>query len=297
MEMNKHLMVIETMLEGNEEGDETIEYFKNLIKENEKIKKQVYKCIFKHNLEGELECKKIDDYIAEWNDDTIENEIGSRFIELQEDFAEELGNNLKLKKENEKLEELAYDYIDGGKTCASVLKNYRDEMNIIQKLDEDESELEDIVCVAPYIKKLKEQIKNYKINEESRELLINELKTKNIELQKNQSSMTDYDIGTIYEMINSMDFDPNLNLYTGFRDFDFEEFLENVKSKMHNDTMIIIPNDLKEAVELQSKIHKDYAMRRDRMQDYIRKFKKDKEDRVKILKEELKKLEKELNIY
>ena len=290
-------MVIETMLEGNEEGDETIEYFKNLIKENEKIKKQVYKCIFKHNLEGELECKKIDDYIAEWNDDTIENEIGSRFIELQEDFAEELGNNLKLKKENEKLEELAYDYIDGGKTCASVLKNYRDEMNIIQKLDEDESELEDIVCVAPYIKKLKEQIKNYKINEESRELLINELKTKNIELQKNQSSMTDYDIGTIYEMINSMDFDPNLNLYTGFRDFDFEEFLENVKSKMHNDTMIIIPNDLKEAVELQSKIHKDYAMRRDRMQDYIRKFKKDKEDRVKILKEELKKLEKELNIY
>ena len=35
MEMNKHLMVIETMLEGNEEGDETIEYFKNLIKENE----------------------------------------------------------------------------------------------------------------------------------------------------------------------------------------------------------------------------------------------------------------------
>ena len=297
MEMNKHLMVIETMLEGNEEGDETIEYFKNLIKENEKIKKQVYKCIFKHNLEGELECKKIDDYIAEWNDDTIENEIGSRFIELQEDFAEELGNNLKLKKENEKLEELAYDYIDGGKTCASVLKNYRDEMNIIQKLDEDESELEDIVCVAPYIKKLKEQIKNYKINEESRELLINELKTKNIELKKNQSSMTDYDIGTIYEMINSMDFDPNLNLYTGFRDFDFEEFLENVKSKMHNDTMIIIPNDLKEAVELQSKIHKDYAMRRDRMQDYIRKFKKDKEDRVKILKEELKKLEKELNIY
>ena len=319
MSLNEYHMNLITMMEGNEEGDKTIEYFGNLIKENEELKKRDEEArkLFEESNEKMMErikteedkVKKIDQELDVYKE--ADTQMTSQIEDL-EDEKEELENEKeefasiiagheeeieKLKKENEKLEELAYDYIDGGKTCASILKNYRDEMNIIQKLDEDESELEDIVCVAPYIKKLKEQIKNYKINEESRELLINELKTKNIELQKNQSSMTDYDIGTIYEMINSMDFDPNLNLYTGFRDFDFEEFLENVKSKMHNDTMIIIPNDLKEAVELQSKIHKDYAMRRDRMQDYIRKFKKDKEDRVKILKEELKKLEKELNIY
>ena len=40
MSLNEYHMNLITMMEGNEEGDKTIEYFGNLIKENEELKKR-----------------------------------------------------------------------------------------------------------------------------------------------------------------------------------------------------------------------------------------------------------------
>tara|TARA_R100000654_G_scaffold15245_2_gene32444 strand:+ start:118 stop:594 length:477 start_codon:yes stop_codon:yes gene_type:complete len=63
----------------------------------------------------------------------------------------------KLQEENEKLKRQLSDPYGGNQTCAELLQNYRDEMTIIEKLDEDEC-LEDISLVAPYIEKLKAEI-------------------------------------------------------------------------------------------------------------------------------------------
>lgn len=56
----------------------------------------------------------------------------------------------------EKLKAQLSDPYGGNQTCAELLQNYRDEMNIIEKIDEDEC-LEDISLVAPYIKRLKHE--------------------------------------------------------------------------------------------------------------------------------------------
>jgi len=61
----------------------------------------------------------------------------------------------KLKAVNETLKESVYDPYGSNQTCAEILRHYRDEMDIIQKLDDDDWVLEDISCVAPYIETLK----------------------------------------------------------------------------------------------------------------------------------------------
>ena len=251
MSLNEYHMNLITMMEGNEEGDKTIEYFGNLIKENEELKKRDEEArkLFEESNEKMMErikteedkVKKIDQELDVYKEaDTLM----TTQIEDLEDEKEELENEKeefasiiagheeeieKLKKENEKLEELADDYIDGGKTCASILKNYRDEMNIIQKLDEDESELEDIVCVAPYIKKLKEQIKNYKINEESRELLINELKTKLKDEKENKKEgfVVSYENGELFKMVKEFGLDVEDE-----EDFDIYKFIDDVHRQL-----------------------------------------------------------------
>ena len=256
MSLNEYHMNLITMMEGNEEGDKTIEYFGNLIKENEELKKRDEEArkLFEESNEKMMErikteedkVKKIDQELDVYKE--ADTQMTTQIEDL-EDEKEELENEKeefasiiagheeeieKLKKENEKLEELAYDYIDGGKTCASVLKNYRDEMNIIQKLDEDESELEDIVCVAPYIKKLKEQIKNYKINEESRELLINELKTKLKDEKENKKEgfVVSYENGELFEMVKEFGLDHILDMSDNEEHFDIYKFIDDVHSKM-----------------------------------------------------------------
>ena len=252
MSLNEYHMNLITMMEGNEEGDKTIEYFGNLIKENEELKKRDEEArkLFEESNEKMMErikteedkVKKIDQELDVYKE--ADTQMTTQIEDL-EDEKEELENEKeefasiiagheeeieKLKKENEKLEELAYDYIDGGKTCASVLKNYRDEMNIIQKLDEDESELEDIVCVAPYIKKLKEQIKNYKINEESRELLINELKTKLKDEKENKKEgfVVSYENGELFKMVKEFGLDVEDE-----EDFDIYKFIDDIHRQLN----------------------------------------------------------------
>jgi len=63
--------------------------------------------------------------------------------------------NETLKAENETLKESVYDPYGSNQTCAEILRHYRDEMDIIQKLEDDDWVLEDIACVSPYIETLK----------------------------------------------------------------------------------------------------------------------------------------------
>jgi FtsZ-binding cell division protein ZapB len=69
-----------------------------------------------------------------------------------------------LKAENETLKESVYDPYGSNQTCAEILRHYRDEMDIIQKLDDDDWMLEDISCVAPYIETLKAENEKLKEN-------------------------------------------------------------------------------------------------------------------------------------
>ena len=77
------------------------------------------------------------------------------FNHLIGDITSLKAENEKLKAENETLKESVYDPYGSGQTCAELLKHYRDEMDIIQKLEDDDWVLEDIACVSPYIETLK----------------------------------------------------------------------------------------------------------------------------------------------
>ena len=175
MEQNKHLMIITTMLEpvdnrlggGISETCETIEYFENLIKENEKLKKVIDEEVVEDKLKWE-----------------------AIFMELRSDKE-------KLKKE----------------------KKY-----------------------------LQKEIENYKINEEQKELLINDLKTKLKDEKENKKEgfVVSYENGELFEMVKEFGLDVEDE-----EDFDIYKFIDDV----HRQLGKMETKELK-IKELESKIQK-----------------------------------------
>ena len=234
--MNEYHLNLITMMEGNEEGDKTIEYFGNLIKENEKLKKENEELkkrdeearkLFEESNEKMMErIKTEEDKVKEINKELdiykeadtqmtsqIEeqendyNNLKEEYEELEkekeeweyekegyDDKIEELEEQIKEDKEtNEIKDELVEMYHiimnKGNKDCelskdqsimdmiksniTLMLEKFKTMSQMIEKLKEMNEDL-----TNGDIEEMEKQIKIYKTNEESRELLINELKTK-----------------------------------------------------------------------------------------------------------------------
>jgi len=84
------------------------------------------------------------------------------------------------------------------------------------------------------IEEMEKQIKNYKINEEQKELLINDLKTKLKDEKENKKTfgVVSYENGELFEMVKEFGFDHILDMDSSEENFDIYKFLENVHTKM-----------------------------------------------------------------
>jgi len=116
-----------------------------------------YKALYEQLQMAEIE--KIQEYM-DWKRDGegslykfIKTYLGHNDA-LEEDAFNERELRFAAEAENKKLKRQLSDPYGGNQTCAELLQNYRDEMNIIEKIDEG---LEDISLVAPYIKRLKDE--------------------------------------------------------------------------------------------------------------------------------------------
>ena len=135
--------------------------------------------------------------------------------------------------------------------------------NITLMLEKFKMMSKEIEKLNKEIEKLNEQkiikYNNYKINEEQKELLINDLKTKlKNEKDKNKEGfVVTYENGELFEMVNSHGFDTDLYCEDE-EDFDIYEFLKKVKSKMYEKGRVNANREEMELKikELESKIQK-----------------------------------------
>jgi hypothetical protein len=290
--MNQYHINLITMMEGNEEGDKTIEYFGKLIienecftklleklkKENEELKKRDEEArkLFEESNEKMMErIKTEEDKVKEINKELdiykeADTQMTSQIEEHENDYAllKEQYEDLENEKEeletiNEDHEQEINDWVESCKSSKCVgwtVESPQDMEKYIDDLWKESTEYEkERKMLKEEIEKLKEQIKNYKINEEQKELLINDLKTKlNNEKDKNKEGfVVTYESGELFEMVNSHGFDTDLYCEDE-EDFDIYEFLKKVKSKMYEKGRVNANREEMELKikELESKIQK-----------------------------------------